>query len=144
MAKVCSVPNCPNIARFGDKGTVTRCEDHWNELVGHRANRRPKQAKPKEYTEQQRKYDKARGNRHERGYDNKWDQARKGYLLKHPWCVKCKEQDKRVKAVAVDHIIPHERDMRKFWDKTNWQGLCQAHHNRKTGAERRAKAIPPV
>lgn len=28
-------------------------------------------------------------------------------------------------ASVLDHIEPHKRDMVKFWDTNNWQGLCE-------------------
>ena len=24
----------------------------------------------------------------------------------------------------LDHIVPHKGDMKVFWDRANWQGLC--------------------
>jgi 5-methylcytosine-specific restriction protein A len=38
-------------------------------------------------------------------------------------------------ATIIDHIIPHRGDKRLFWDRTNWQPICQACHDRKTWAE---------
>jgi len=37
----------------------------------------------------------------------------------------------------VDHIRPHDGDMRLFLDRQNVQGLCKACHTRKTRAEGR-------
>ena len=84
----------------------------------------------------------------QRGYGYKWQQARAGYLAKHPFCVFClQEADiqavsiedivlecaaKRVPlpyASVVDHRIPHRGDMKLFWDKGNWQSLCGPHHS---------------
>ena len=28
-------------------------------------------------------------------------------------------------ATVLDHIEPHKGDMTRFWDSTNWQGLCE-------------------
>lgn len=87
-----------------------------------------------------------------RGYGYKWQQARAGYLLKHPFCVYCL-RDVRYAAIlnmapsaavircaelglavpqatVVDHIRPHRGDQALFWDRTNWQALCAAHHSR--------------
>lgn len=44
-------------------------------------------------------------------------------------------------AQHVDHIIPHRGDLRLFWDRTNWQGLCVGCHNRKTAQERSSKPL---
>lgn len=61
----------------------------------------------------------------------------KAYLKAHPRCVgyKCEEP-----AVHVDHINPHKGDMKKFWDRSNWQPLCWHCHNRKTQQERVGKS----
>lgn len=85
-----------------------------------------------------------------RGYGYKWQQARAGYLLSHPFCAYCLrevgisyEQEAVTiglqctragiglpYAQVVDHIEPHRGDMTLFWDKTNWQSLCSTHHSR--------------
>ncbi len=64
-----------------------------------------------------------------RGYDSAWRKARAGYLAKHPFCVFCYQRGQRVMASHVDHIVPHKGDKSLFWDKTNWQSLCQGCHN---------------
>ena len=84
-----------------------------------------------------------------RGYGYAWQKARVGYLLSHPWCVRCLAEAgvaaaEPVKALGqcqqlgiapppahvVDHIMPHRGDQALFWDKTNWQSLCFTHHSR--------------
>lgn len=76
-----------------------------------------------------------RPNSNERGYGYRWQKTRAGYLAKHPLCAMC-EQGGRIKpATDLDHIIPHKGDMEKFWDSSNWQGLCAACHSRKTATE---------
>lgn len=74
-------------------------------------------------------YDAKRGSAASRGYDSKWQAARKSYLEKHPECVMCSAQGKRTKATVVDHRIPHRGDKALFWNKLNWQSLCGHHHN---------------
>jgi 5-methylcytosine-specific restriction protein A len=32
-------------------------------------------------------------------------------------------------ATVTDHIIPHRGDMVRFWDRANWQSLCEPCHN---------------
>jgi 5-methylcytosine-specific restriction endonuclease McrA len=44
-------------------------------------------------------------------------------------------------AAEVDHIRAHNGDLRLFWDRSNWQGLCKPCHSRKTLAEQRAKPV---
>ena len=76
-------------------------------------------------------YDVARPSAAKRGYGRKWQEARKGYLAKHPGCRRCP-----ARATRVDHIEPHRGDMAKFWDSANWQPLCERCHNSKSQAER--------
>ena len=40
-------------------------------------------------------------------------------------------------ATVVDHIVPHRGDQKLFWDRGNWQPLCEHHHNVKTMTEDR-------
>jgi len=70
-----------------------------------------------------------------RGYDRRWQKARKSYLEAHPLCVECMKNGRFVQATVVDHIIPHRGNQQLFWDQSNWQALCEHHHNLKTGNE---------
>lgn len=79
-------------------------------------------------------YDKLRGTRHQRGYGNKWDRAAKQYLKSYPDCKICGQL-----ATCVDHIKPHNMDMRLFWNKGNWQSLCHSCHNAKTSKDKTGK-----
>lgn len=81
--------------------------------------------------------EKLRGNSAERGYGHRWRKARWSYLAKHPLCVECQRLGRVEAATDLDHIIPHRGDMLKFWDRTNWQGLCHQHHSAKTAREDR-------
>jgi len=71
----------------------------------------------------------------ERGYDSRWEKARKAYLAKHRLCVECERLKRVTLATVVDHIVPHRGDMDLFWDRANWQGLCEPHHRTKTARE---------
>jgi 5-methylcytosine-specific restriction enzyme A len=88
--------------------------------------------------EAQRAYDRERGSAAARGYDWRWRNpdrtgAADRFLAEHPLCVACEAEDGRcVAATVVDHIVPHRGDMELFWDVTNWQSLCEHHHNAKT------------
>lgn len=62
-------------------------------------------------------------------YGYRWQQARAGYLRKHPLCKRCHQQGIAEPAAVVDHITPHKGDMVLFWDRTNWQSLCGNCHN---------------
>jgi 5-methylcytosine-specific restriction endonuclease McrA len=74
--------------------------------------------------ERKARFDQQRPTARQRGYDSKWDSARKGFLAKHPRCSRCEAP-----ATVVDHKTPHRGDRKLFWDKTNWQPLCAHHHN---------------
>jgi len=52
-----------------------------------------------------------------------------------PLCVMCAAEGRYTKATVVDHIKPHRGDRKLFWDRANWQPLCKAHHDKKTGLE---------
>lgn len=63
----------------------------------------------------------------ERGYNYRWQQERKRYLIDNPFCVHCLPL--YVAATVVDHIVPHKGDDVLFWDMTNWQALCKPCHD---------------
>lgn len=65
----------------------------------------------------------------QRGYGYKWQQARAGFLAKHPLCAMCEEEGRVYPASVVDHKIAHRGDMTIFWDSSAWQSLCKAHHD---------------
>lgn len=69
-----------------------------------------------------------------RGYDSRWQKARTLFLKKSPLCAECLRGKKLTLATVVDHILPHRGDMRLFWEESNWQPLCKACHDRKTGS----------
>ena len=83
----------------------------------------------------QQDQDARRGTARERGYGTRWEKARLGWLRKHPLCVQCLAEGRVTPATVVDHIIPHRGDQALFWDRTNWQALCKAHHDAKTARE---------
>jgi len=93
----------------------------------------------------------------QRGYGYKWQQARAGFLLKHPHCVMCLAAmgvpqglsdaesvacyDKGLLppiATVVDHKVAHRGDMKLFWQTSNWQSLCKPCHD--SHAQRRDRA----
>jgi 5-methylcytosine-specific restriction endonuclease McrA len=66
----------------------------------------------------------------ERGYDGRWQKAKKTFLQNNPNCRMCMEEGRICRASVVDHIIPHRGDQKLFWDtKNNWQALCNPHHS---------------
>ena len=102
----CRYPGCPNLCESG-----TYCPEHSAESP-----------------------DRLRGSATERGYVAKWRRARKRFLRSHPLCANCLSQGVLTPATVVDHIVPHRGDHRLFWDEQNWQPLCKACHDRKTGS----------
>jgi hypothetical protein len=74
-----------------------------------------------------------------------WQQAREGWLRKHPLCEMCMAEtpQRLTAATLIDHIIPHRGDKVLFWAAdTNWQSLCRQHHDVKT-AQEDGKTIKP-
>ena len=67
---------------------------------------------------------KQRATASQRGYGSAWQKYRAGYLLSHPYCVKCGKV-----ASVVDHIKPYRGDQTLFWDKENHASLCRHCHN---------------
>lgn len=87
------------------------------------------------------RYDDKRGSSAARGYNARWQKARKTYLSRNPLCVMCEKQGITKAATVVDHIVPHKGDTALFWDTTNnWQGLCASHHNRDKQREERGRS----
>jgi 5-methylcytosine-specific restriction protein A len=70
-----------------------------------------------------------------RGYGRSWQKARADFLAENPLCVLCTAQGRVTGATEVDHIRPHRRNVRLFWDPSNWQPLCKPCHSRKTASE---------
>ena len=102
----CRYPGCPGLCEQGQ----VFCKDHM-EWSG----------------------DRLRGGADARGYNAKWKAARLRYLRQHPLCVKCQREGRLTPATVVDHIVPHRGDEKLFWDEGNWQALCKACHDKKTG-----------
>lgn len=65
----------------------------------------------------------------ERGYGARWQKARLRHLEAHPLCVMCLAESRVTAAQVVDHIVPHKGNDDLFWDESNWQSLCNSHHN---------------
>lgn len=107
MPKVpCAHPGCPELVDYGEK----YCDKH----------------KPLHLNDD-------RKTSNERGYNARWRKARKRFLAAHPLCEECKKKGLFVQATVVDHKIPHRGDPDLFWDESNWQALCKACHDKKTG-----------
>lgn len=88
-----------------------------------------------ETNEASRAYNELRPSAAKRGYNSKWQKARRTYLNNHPLCAECKRKGRITPATVVDHIIPHKGNSKLFWDTNNWQPLCKQCHDRKTATE---------
>jgi 5-methylcytosine-specific restriction protein A len=75
-------------------------------------------------------YEKQRESAAKRGYDHRWHKARCRWLRLYPICVECHRP-----ATVVDHKIPHKGNMVLFWDRSNWQSMCNHCHNVKRQRE---------
>ena len=106
----CAHQGCPKIAT-----TRYHCEKHALEAEQTKRNNR-----------QQRDALRGQG-KHAKLYGAPWRKARRAFLKVNPQCCKC-----GVPATTIDHIVPHNGDLNLFWDRNNWQPLCQPCHSRKT------------
>lgn len=109
----CGRPGCPNLA----SGRYCQADEHLA-----------------------KQWDQQRGSAASRGYDSKWDRARKAKLAKDPWCAECARQGIRTPATMVDHRVPHRGDMKLFWNSSNWQSLddhCHAVKRQRESMEAR-------
>lgn len=68
--------------------------------------------------------ERRRGSAAARGYDSKWQMASKAYLRTHRTC-RIKGPRCTQVATCVDHIVPHKRDLKLFWNRKNWQAACR-------------------
>lgn len=78
-----------------------------------------------------------------KGYGYRWQKARADHLRRSPQCVFCQKAGRPVRASVVDHIKPPRLGEAKlsgeaeriaaawrlFWDRSNWQSLCENCHS---------------
>lgn len=113
-AKACRVTNCPN--HVTDRKYQGYCEQH-KDKAGWFAN------------------EKAKGNRHQRGYGKDWEVIRKHALKRDAYlCKICRANGKYTKANTVDHIKAKEHGGTDAMN--NLQSLCDSCHKDKTARER--------
>lgn len=73
-----------------------------------------------------RRIEKERGSRHERGLDSKWVRVRAAYAKKHPFCEECARRGIVRVLDDVDHIIPRRHGGTNKHE--NLQSLCKPCH----------------
>lgn len=66
----------------------------------------------------------------------RWRKMRAIHLAAHPLCEDCIKENITTPANTVDHIIPVRSGKVDFFDMSNWQSLCEEHHQKKRAAER--------
>ena len=66
----------------------------------------------------------------------RWRRSRAIFLQNNPLCCECEKESRVEQATVVDHRIPVRSGKVDFWDETNWQALCETHHNQKRNHER--------
>lgn len=103
----CTHPGCPELVPYGKR----YCSEHEAAHTGER----PGAGK--------------------RGYNKRWQKARKRFLSLHPLCEICGKEGRLTEATVVDHITPHRGEPVLFWDEANWQSLCKSCHDKKTWNE---------
>jgi 5-methylcytosine-specific restriction protein A len=101
--------------------STTYCDEHQKKKKADELSKR-------------RNYDKVRGTRTERGYDNRWLKA-SAQFRKGKVCVMCEKKGIVKMAECTDHIIPHKGDMELFWDVKNWQPSCISCNSEKAASE---------
>lgn len=107
--KPCGHPGCGVLVRDG----TSRC---------------PKHPKANSFA------DKARGNRHQRGYGTAWDKLRAQAIARDEGlCQPCERQQHITIGSAVDHIKPKAEGGTD--DLSNLQCICRACHLTKTAEE---------
>lgn len=93
-------------------------------------------------TTAKREYDQRRGSARKRGYTHRWDKAAAAFKQENPLCVMCAKIGRVTAVFAVDHIVPHGGNQELFWERSNWQGLCEPHHNREKRLIERGGRLP--
>jgi 5-methylcytosine-specific restriction protein A len=63
-------------------------------------------------------------------YLRRWKNLRQQVLTQA--CYQCAACGQVSAALDVDHVVKHDGDPQKFWDRANLQALCVPCHSRKT------------
>ena len=73
-----------------------------------------------------------------------WLELRSRQLRREPTCRLCREAGRVAPATVADHVEPHRGDRGKFYDASNLQSLCRAHHDSlKQKVEKRGLGFVP-
>lgn len=116
LKHACNFPMCPEII----EGKERYCKEHKGQ--------------------DDKRYNQARDIDIQKLYNStRWKMERRRFLNAHPLCEceECIKGNSTTAATMVDHRIPHEGNLKLFWDKYNWQAMSLEHHNIKTGREKK-------
>ena len=72
-------------------------------------------------------------------YGRKWKKLSKLFLMSNPLCLRCRRDGRVSIATIVHHAIPHRGGEMLFWDQSNWEAICQPHHDGEAQAEEASK-----
>ncbi|PZU87336.1 MAG: HNH endonuclease [Chelatococcus sp.] len=65
-----------------------------------------------------------------------WRAKAKAQLAKEPWCSRCAQQGRQVKATIANHLVPHRGNARLFWEGA-LESVCKPHHDSAIQSEER-------
>lgn len=74
-------------------------------------------------------------------YGRRWRKLRQQHLYQEPLCRMCKEEGRVTAGQEVDHIVKHDGDPALFYDASNLQSLCRAHHRGAKAREERSGRV---
>ena len=62
----------------------------------------------------------------------RWQRLRREVLYTEPLCRSCLARGRKTPTREIDHIVKHDNNPGRFWDRANLQGLCKPCHTIKT------------
>ena len=62
----------------------------------------------------------------------RWQDLRGHVLREQPFCQVCRALGRKTVTAEIDHIVKHDGDPGRFWNRANLQGLCKPCHTAKT------------
>lgn len=58
------------------------------------------------------------------------------YKSENPLCERCLKENRMVPVYIVHHKIPHEGNAELFWNRDNWESVCNPCHEKVHGPDR--------
>lgn len=112
-SRPCTYPGCHNFAKHG------RCDLHISQVK-------------KKYDANRELNEEWRDWIHSRRYRT----AAAIFKANNPLCVRCEAKEIITPVYLIHHKIPHEGDWNLFWDKENWESLCNSCHEEEHSSNR--------